>query len=738
MNLFGRIAKFVAPLPPTATHPADCVLPSARVEPVGLPAIAAGGVYRISNGILAPNVPISPDLLFPIPTPAPPSLFSPLTSFATPVDLAELRPTWVSGNLFERLYAIGIVGADYSNRGRKKGSGEGHPPRTEDQNGFTKAYSRTKTPYGISTQTISAMSVWDLIYPTLLPPLAVEFAPDVDVLLRLRPYQQVGVKFLVEHESALLGDDMGTGKTVMAAVALRVLFQKGSATKALVVCPVSVLRVWQDHLKDWAPELSMTIVRGTRDERKLDWKYPAHVYVAAYDTVASDFLTVVKKKAQIVCKACQRTSTFSETVHLEAGDAPSFHCPHCQTPFDELPASESLVPNDVIGSFDAVILDEAQYIKNPNTSRSRAVKCPIPKYRWALTGTPVETKVEDLAGIFSFVKPKYMHYNLSNREAKRLMEPYFLRRLKKDVLQELPPKTQQEQWLELDADQQTEYDRVKRGEIRKLTELGEQVTKAHIFAVISALKRVCNFAPGKNTSPKTEVLVEYIKTIKESGHKALVFTQWVDEYGVAAIESNLKPYGVSVLKGGLSDANRDAAIQKFRSDPNIAVLLATLKAGGVGLTLTEANYVFHFDHWWNPATMWQAEDRVHRHGQQKGVNVYSFWTQKTIEERIHQLLAERGLLFDDVVNSLSATDIDRKISTDDWLDMLGVPRSRRALDATLRNVQTGGDSRQPSNEGLEKGSPHKSEPTYEELKAKLAELEAKQQRSRHLSTRKDL
>ena len=120
MNLFGRIAKFVAPLPPTATHPADCVLPSARVEPVGLPAIAAGGVYRISNGILAPNVPISPDLLFPIPTSAPPSLFSPLTSFATPVDLAELRPTWVSGNLFERLCAIGIVGADYSNRGRKK------------------------------------------------------------------------------------------------------------------------------------------------------------------------------------------------------------------------------------------------------------------------------------------------------------------------------------------------------------------------------------------------------------------------------------------------------------------------------------------------------------------------------------------------------------------------------------------------------------------------------------------
>jgi len=295
-----------------------------------------------------------------------------------------------------------------------------------------------------------------------------------------------------------------------------------------------------------------------------------------------------------------------------------------------------------------------------------------------LTGTPLETKVEDLAGIFSFVKPKYMHYNISTREAKRLIEPYFLRRLKKDVLQDLPPKIKQEQWLELDADQQAEYDRVLRGEVRKLTELGEQVTKAHIFAIITNLKRVCNFASGKHSSPKSETLIEYLKTVKDSGHKAIVFTQWVDEYGVASLESILKPFGVSVLKGGLTDAARDSALQRFRTDPKVCVLLATLKTGGVGLTLTEANYVFHYDHWWNPATMWQAEDRVHRKGQQRGVNVYSFWTQKTIEERIHEKLRERGLLFDEVVNSLSETDVEKAISTDDWLDMLGVPRSGRS------------------------------------------------------------
>jgi SNF2 family DNA or RNA helicase len=424
--------------------------------------------------------------------------------------------------------------------------------------------------------------------------------------------------------------------------------------------------------------LSFTVVRGSREERKLDWRYPAHIYVAPYDTLSSDFLTVVKKKATIVCKACLRTSTFGEKVHVTDVETPQFSCPHCQTPFGELPTSEALVENDVIGSFDVVVLDEAQYIKNPNTSRSRAVKLPIPKYRWALTGTPLETKVEDLAGIFSFVKPKYMHYNISTREAKRLMEPYFLRRLKKDVLQDLPPKIRQEEWLELDSDQQAEYDRVLRGEVRKLTELGEQVTKAHIFAVITNLKRVCNFASGKHSSPKSETLIEYLKTVKDSGHKAIVFTQWVDEYGVASLESILKPFGVSVLKGGLTDVARDSALQRFRTDPNVCVLLATLKTGGVGLTLTEANYVFHYDHWWNPATMWQAEDRVHRKGQQRGVNVYSFWTQKTIEERIYEKLRERGLLFDEVVNSLSETDFEKKLSTDDWLDMLGVPRSGRS------------------------------------------------------------
>jgi len=673
VNLLGRLARFVAPLPGTATHSVNVLLPPAFVEDIPSQLIPEASVCPSTDGVFAKDNGISPDLLFAIFDLYPPSPFALLKSDTlTPaaVGFSGLHDFWVSGNVFQFLDPAGISGTDYANRSKERHT----KPESVDQNGFVKAYSQVRNAYGSSTHTIVSLSIWDLIYPALLPPIAVEFAPDVDVLHKLYPYQQVGVKFLVEHESALLGDDMGTGKTVMTVVALRVLFQRRKATKALIVCPVVVLKVWQDHLRRWAPELHVTSVRGTREDRKLDWKCPAHVYVAAYDSVSSDFLTVVKKQATIVCKTCRRTSTFGEKVHVAANDAPQFSCPHCKTPFAELPSSAPLVGNEVVGGFDVVVLDEAQYIKNPDTSRSRGVRLPIPRYRWALTGTPVETKIEDLAGIFSFVKPKYMHYNVSTRDAKRLMEPYFLRRLKKDVLPDLPPKIRQEQWLELDSDQRAEYDRVLRGEVRKLTELGEQVTKAHIFAVITALKRVCNFASSKRSSPKSEILVEQIKIIKESGYKALVFTQWVDEYGVATLESILRPFGVSVIKGGLTDNAREAALQRFRNEPNVSVLLATVKAGGVGLTLTEANYVFHYDHWWNPATMWQAEDRAHRKGQLRGVNVYSFWTQKTIEERIHQKLRERGLLFDEVVNSLSETDVEKAISTDDWLDMLGVQR----------------------------------------------------------------
>lgn len=194
----------------------------------------------------------------------------------------------------------------------------------------------------------------------------------------------------------------------------------------------------------------------------------------------------------------------------------------------------------------------------------------------------------------------------------------------------------------------------------------------HIFALISKLKQLCNFGPNKEISPKTVELLDLVEQIKENGQKVLVFSQY-DTEGVGKLENLLRPFGVSLIKGGLSDNARNSAISEFKKNKDICVFLATIKTGGVGLTLTEASYVIHFDHWWNPALMWQADDRVHRTGQKSSqVNIYSFWTQDTIEERIYAVLKEKHLLFDEVINGLSVEDVDEMISTDEWLNILGI------------------------------------------------------------------
>jgi superfamily II DNA or RNA helicase len=604
--------------------------------------------------------------------------------------LAGDLPPVVSQNLFSPICRSQILGEDLQ-RKRKATSQTALFPGVYEPGShaeYKKAYRRIKTKGTISTHTIQTVTVWDQIYLVLLPPINLDFVPQIDVLEKLRPYQKAGISFLIDHESALLADEMGTGKTVMAIVALRILFRLGKIRKALVICPVSVLGVWQDHLRDWGSELEFTVVRGTKETRKMDWEYPAHVYVSTYETIASDFLSIVRKKKAFFCRNCRTELFFKDKVHLPSVDQPpEFKCPKCGALLEDVPLRESLVDPKIFDSFDIVIVDEAQYIKNAEADRSRAVKLLRPKIRWALTGTPFETRLDDLVSIFGFVKPNYVRAEgLTPNLAKELIKPFFLRRLKKDVLNDLPAKTKQQMWLELDDDQRLEYNRVLTAGRNELTQLGEKVTRVHIFAVLTKLKRICNFAQDKTRSPKTEALLAQVQEIKESGRKGIVFTQWADSYGVETLQSVLNPFGTCVLRGGMTDHQREEAIAKFRRDPGTTVLIATVKTGGVGLTLTEANYVFHFDHWWNPATMWQAEDRVHRHGQEQGVNIYSYWVQNTIEENIYEKLHQRGLLFDEVVNGLSEKAVDEMFSSEEWLEMLGV-KTLKPTDRTERRQE---------------------------------------------------
>jgi len=486
-------------------------------------------------------------------------------------------------------------------------------------------------------------SFWDIILPILQPPLDLGAAKPVFLPHPLYPFQHPGVHFLLEHTSALLGDEMGTGKTVMASVAMRILFRRAQIHRALVVCPVSVLRSWDRHLMEWAPELSVTIAHGPSAKRRIDWVTPAHVYLTTYDTLRSDV----------------------QNGHM---------------------------PKRMRRRFDMVVADEIQYVKNASSKRAQALRRLAPQWRWGLSGTPMENKPEDIVSIFRFLKPGLMDDDDSPGDIQEKMSPHFLRRRKKDVLPDLPDKDRQEMWLDLAPAQRRAYRKLEaqiKGDFVNRHRRGEGISRIHIFAAIQKLKQICNFAPGKTSSPKTDALKDIVEEIAANDSKIIIFSQYVEE-GIAKLAPLLEPFGVTQVVGGQSRATRDAEIEQFRHNPDIHVLLATIKSGGVGLTLTEASYVVHFDHWWNPALKWQAEDRVHRPGQKAScVNIYEFWMSDTIDERIFKLLEGKKRLFEEIVDSLSADELEKTITDEEWFGILDIDAGAQGEQAETRSEATG-------------------------------------------------
>lgn len=569
--------------------------------------------------------PLFAALLEPVDIPVLPSCVNIIDLSLTPPEIIEVENTPIDPD------EIRVYGRNYADRIWYRILRSGEKPihsRSPRVGKLRKSYFEFEPPTAPREKIIpKAPSYWDLIYAVLQPPLIIEQKENLYLPHDLFPFQRKGIEFLLNNETALLADEMGTGKTVQTVVALRLLVEKGLASSALVVCPVSVLRQWVEHLSDWSPDLLITAIHGDPVTRALDWIMPAHVYIVGYDTLRND---------------------------VEKG----------------------ILPVDHLGKFDVVVLDEAQYIKNADNRRSRSVFKLKASWRWGLTGTPVENSIDDVISIFRFLRPRYLTF-LDNTPAmiRRKIAPFFLRRLKKDVLKDLPPLIRQEIWLDLNPKQRDAYDTTLREGRDELGRLGEKVNKVEIFTVITKLKQICNFPPDQSDSPKSKQLLEQIETIVENKQKVIVFSQYVRE-GVEKIEFALNSFGCARIIGGQSDHERTAQINKFLKDGNTPILIASVRAGGVGLNLQAASYVIHFDHWWNPAVMWQAESRAHRQGQKQTVNVYSYWIEDTIEERIFQLLEEKGLLFKDIVDGLSEKDIDDLITTEEWLDILGVSHQK--------------------------------------------------------------
>lgn len=473
----------------------------------------------------------------------------------------------------------------------------------------------------------------------------------------LRPYQLEGVKwmkYLHDHDmGGCLADDMGLGKTVQTIALLTLVYGKGGAVTvrrrrgrprknlsaaepaadmlpSLLVMPKSLIFNWENEMARFAPWLkTYTYYAGCRD---IDEARKANIVFITYGMLRNDIDTLRKYR------------------------------------------------------WEYVVLDESQNIKNMESQTAKAAFILQCNHRLALSGTPMENNIMELYSLFRFLNPGMLGdeadfmrryavpiQNEADTEAmtalRRKIYPFMLRRLKRDVLTELPDLTEQTLYTEMEPDHARLYEERRRyyhDLINKAIETdGVQKSQMVIFQALSELRRIASvpniLTDGAVASPKLDPLVETIAEATANGHKCVVFFNFIA--GIEIVGERLERLGIDYATMTGSTGDRRSVIQRFQTDPECCVLLLTLKVGGVGLNLTAADTVFIYEPWWNRAAEKQAIDRLHRMGQKMKVTSYSMITRGTIEERIRQLQDRKSALFDGIVSSDST--LSKQISQED-------------------------------------------------------------------------
>ena len=454
----------------------------------------------------------------------------------------------------------------------------------------------------------------------------------------LRPYQKTGFQWLKTLESAgfggILADEMGLGKTLQVIAWLCSIDRQAVGFPSLVVCPTSLILNWGAELEKFAPTLRCTLIYGTAAERKRlrDASAAQDVWVTSYELLRQDVEDYEKLQ------------------------------------------------------FYGCVLDEGQHIKNQSTLMSRAVKQIDCRQRFVLTGTPIENRLSELWNLFDFLMPGYLYSHTAFRDKlekpiiktrddqaaaqlRKLVQPFLLRRLKQDVLKELPPKISHVRRISLSEDERKIYQASLQAACASV-ESGSG--KLQILAALTQLRQICCdpglcFENFSGRSSKLEACLELCSGMVENGHQILLFSQFTSM--LDRLRLGLEELGIPsfTLQGSTPKEKRAQLVRDFNAG-KASVFLISLKAGGTGLNLTAADVVIHFDPWWNLAAQEQATDRAHRIGQRAHVQVYRLITQNTIEEKILELQDRKAALMDAISGETDGSILT--MSKEDLLELL--------------------------------------------------------------------
>ena len=464
----------------------------------------------------------------------------------------------------------------------------------------------------------------------------------------LREYQKVGyewLKVLDEYKfGGILADDMGLGKTLQVIAVILDYIQKEENPKpSIVICPSSLTLNWQNEINKFAPSIKSLVIRGSLTERKRQIRdiKNYNIVITSYDLLKRD---------------------------MEIYEEQNYE-------------------------FKYIVADEAQYIKNNNTQNAKAIKKINAGTRYALTGTPIENSLSELWSIFDFIMPGYLfsykkfkeffelpiikdESYVSTKKLKMLIEPFILRRIKSEVLTELPDKTITILNNEMQEEQEKVYlSYLHNAEEEAKNEIdmnGFERSQIKILALLMRLRQICchpnlfidNY---KGESSKLNQCIELIRDAAQSGHKMLLFSGYTGMFDI--IEEELKKENIKYFKltGATKVGERIKLVDEFNENDDIKVFLISLKAGGTGLNLTGADMVIHYDPWWNLSAENQATDRTYRIGQRKNVQVYKLITKNSIEEKIYDLQQRKAKLVDNML-STSETFIN-KLSKEDIMEL---------------------------------------------------------------------